>query len=598
MTKRRLHVFALLGPAIAAIAAACSTEPELVPKSVAVSDSVVTFTALTATRKLTATVFDQNNDTLKAPVTWSSSNPGVVSVTTVRDTGVVTAVGNGIAEVRATSGSAFKVVMVTVQQMPAALVKISGDAQIGTVGQALANPLTVLLNDALGSAIANVTVSFTVAAGNGSVGSSSAVTGSNGQAATNWTLGTVSGTNHQVAASVPAGGVVPVSFTATANAGAASALVAVSQTSLRGQVSRPLNTPVTVKVTDQFANGVEGTNVTFAVTSGGGSVVTPTAASQSDGTAQTTWNLGGTTGDQTLQASAAGLSGSPITFTAMAVNSTFFVDVRFLTTVTASQRQAFIDAASRWESVITGDIGDFAWADTVGTFCVTSNPRLDETIDDVLIFAVIEPIDGPSGILGQAGPCWIRAAGFLPIIGLVRFDAADVASLEAAGQFSLVIEHEMGHVLGFGSLWDPSLFNLLADTSSADPYYTGAQGRAEFDAIGGTTYTGGRKVPVENTGGGGTRLGHWRESVFDSELMTGFINDGSNPLSSLSVAAMADEGYTVNTAAADPYTKTFTLRAALAPPGERPLLDLGDDILHIPIYVIDANGRVTRVLRR
>ena len=41
------------------------------------------------------------------------------------------------------------------------------------------------------------------------------------------------------------------------------------------------------------------------------------------------------------------------------------------------------------------------------------------------------------------------------------------------------------------------------------------------------------------TGGAGTRDGHWRESVLANELMTGWINAGSNPLSVLSVRSLA-----------------------------------------------------------
>jgi hypothetical protein len=36
---------------------------------------------------------------------------------------------------------------------------------------------------------------------------------------------------------------------------------------------------------------------------------------------------------------------------------------------------------------------------------------------------------------------------------------------------------------------------------------------------------------VENTGGSGIAGGHWRETVFGTELMAGFINEAGNPLS-------------------------------------------------------------------
>ena len=44
-------------------------------------------------------------------------------------------------------------------------------------------------------------------------------------------------------------------------------------------------------------------------------------------------------------------------------------------------------------------------------------------------------------------------------------------------------------------------------------------------------------------GGPGTRLSHWRESVLNNELMTGFLNLGENPLSRITAGSMRDLGY-------------------------------------------------------
>ncbi|MEM9648443.1 MAG: leishmanolysin-related zinc metalloendopeptidase, partial [Bacteroidota bacterium] len=70
-------------------------------------------------------------------------------------------------------------------------------------------------------------------------------------------------------------------------------------------------------------------------------------------------------------------------------------------------------------------------------------------------------------------------------------------------------------------------------------------------------------IPVANTGGSGTRDGHWREQVFDNELMTGFIDSGINLLSRMSVAAFEDMGYEVNYGAADVYTLPDTTLVSL-----------------------------------
>ena len=70
-------------------------------------------------------------------------------------------------------------------------------------------------------------------------------------------------------------------------------------------------------------------------------------------------------------------------------------------------------------------------------------------------------------------------------------------------------------------------------------------------------------VPVANTGGAGTRDGHWREAVLGNELMTGFLGVGNNPLSRLTVGALEDMGYQVNYAAADAFVLPSSLELAV-----------------------------------
>ena len=85
-----------------------------------------------------------------------------------------------------------------------------------------------------------------------------------------------------------------------------------------GTISTALPTPLTVKVTDAFGNAVGGTNVGFAVTTGGGTVGTPAAMTDILGQATSTWTLGATLGAQTVTATSTGLAGSPALFNATA----------------------------------------------------------------------------------------------------------------------------------------------------------------------------------------------------------------------------------------------------------------------------------------
>ena len=230
--------------------------------------------------------------------------------------------------------------------------------------------------------------------------------------------------------------------------------------------------------------------------------------------------------------------------------SEFNIEVNFTdNSLTASQQAIFTDAANRWTEIIQGDIPDVFVAG-VGL------------VDDLVINASAPVIDGVGSILGQAGPTSIRSGSFLPATGVMEFDAADLANLEANGQLENVILHEMGHVLGIGTVWD-FFPDLLTGAGSANPRFNGIQATAEYNSIFGLNAS---SVPVANTGGPGTRDAHWRESVFGNELLTGFLNSGINPISSITIGSLADIGYDVNLSAADLYTPPSSLVAGNSSP--------------------------------
>ena len=225
--------------------------------------------------------------------------------------------------------------------------------------------------------------------------------------------------------------------------------------------------------------------------------------------------------------------------------SGFEIDVRFVGGLTPAQRDAFAAAAARWSEIIVGDLPPVR----IGA----------DTIDDVLIEAEGVPIDGPGKILGQAGPTHLRPDTKLPARGSMSFDTADLAQMEADGSLVRVIMHEMAHVLGVGSIWDR--FGLLQGAGTINPTFTGANAMREFATLRGEAAQ--VAVPVANVGGPGTRDSHWREAVFGNELMTGFLNAGSNPISRMSVASLQDLGYEVDYNAADPYQLPSALMLAM-----------------------------------
>ncbi|HZF68540.1 MAG TPA: Ig-like domain-containing protein, partial [Gemmatirosa sp.] len=230
--------------------------------------------------------------------------------------------------------------------------------------------------------------------------------------------------------------------------------------------------------------------------------------------------------------------------------SGFALTMRFLGSPPERLADVVRTAAGRWSRVITGDLPDQP-IDLPAGACEDAAPALRETVDDVLLLVSIDSIDGRGRILGAAGPCVLRDGDARsPAVGVVVLDSADLSALVANGQAATVVSHEIGHVLGIGTLWygtAPSV--LTADLRGPDPRFTGAATMSASAALGYTDD--GEGVLLENVGGGGTRDSHWRESRYGRELMTGFINPGANPLSLVSVRALRDLGYTVSDFGAD-----------------------------------------------
>lgn len=566
------------------------------PTSVALNLHAVSFGALGSTHQLTAAVLDQRGDPIPgAAVVWSSDNPAVADV----NAGLVTAKAVGSTMVRGTvtvaKGSIVDSATVTVTQVPAHFLKFAGDLQIDTVSGTLPTPVTVQVTDSNGNTVSQIIVAFAVTSGGGHVSSAADTTDATGRASVLWTLGSSVGPNVLSATAAVAVPGSPATFTASAVlAGSSPSVIVNNGNGQHGLAGAPLNFPPSVLVRDGAGTPIAGKAVTFAVSGGGGVVSGGSAVTDANGIATVgSWTV--TTGANALTATVvdtASVVGNPVTFTATGDTQAYHIDVRFITAMTPTQQAAFTNAAAKWESIIFGDVPDIQ-VTIAPNACLTGQPGMNEIVDDVVIFAAIDSIDGLGKILGRAGPCFVRSFKNFPVVGVMEFDSADVANLIAGGSFGLVIQHEMGHVLGYGTIWqaDGLLANPSGCDTTQDPHFTGSQALAAFDRIGGINYVASAKVPVENHGGAGTCDGHWRESVFKNELMTGFLNIGSNPLSLETVASMGDLGYLVTYTAADPYFLSLMLLA-----GPAPSVVMRNDIMQLPIKVLDPAGRVVGTL--
>lgn len=233
-----------------------------------------------------------------------------------------------------------------------------------------------------------------------------------------------------------------------------------------------------------------------------------------------------------------------------------------LTAVDPDVRHLFLNAEKFWEDRI------LAYSYEIPTL-------LRRRITSLELIATVQSIDGAGGVLGAAGPdatVSFFVQGQRPWEVAVRssmfFDIDDFADLEADGILEDVIIHEMGHALGFGSLWQQNEQILPTPEDPEVIQYFGRygiQGYAQDRNNPTVTF-----VPIQQPSefvGPGTALAHWDDAppffnqvaaaIPKKEILTGFLCDADpngGPglicapkfLSRASLGAMADLGFAVN----------------------------------------------------
>ena len=490
----------------------------------------------------------------------------------------------GTQTLQATADGISTPVTFTAQASPSQatqLVALSPAQQEAPVNTTVPVPPSARVEDSYGNAVAGVTVTFTPATGDGVIVGATQVSNAQGLVTvTSWQLGIVA---RLQTATANLGGNAIV-FLATALPGPVADIQKAAGDNAQGVSGSALSAPPGVKVVDAFGNGIGNVPVTFLVGSASGSITGSIVQTDpATGLAYVgSWVLG-SAATETLTATTSLLPGKSVTFTSTLATSTFKIDVRFIGSGgTDRQRQAFTSAAAKWRRIIVGHVQDARVTASAGA-CGDSIPAINETVSDLVVFARITPIDGAGKVLAQAGPCIINSGTGLPMVGVMEFDEADLPGLLSSGVIDDVVLHEMGHVLGIGTLWNYQR-SLLTGAGTSDPYFTASGALAEFPSIGGVIYAG-TPVPVENQGGAGTRDSHWRNSVFGRELMQGYAASGGMPLSRVTAASLGDLGYVVNVNNADPFRLAGALRS-----GASTQILLENDIKDIPLYEVGRGG--------
>lgn len=268
--------------------------------------------------------------------------------------------------------------------------------------------------------------------------------------------------------------------------------------------------------------------------------------------------------------------------------------------LTPAVQQAFDCAVARIRAIIRtqGTLVGFSNS-SAGAGCF--NQTLNGTTDGLIIFVRVDTIDGPGAVLGRAGPCLIRSSNRLPVVGAMEFDDDDMASLEASGTLGAVIMHEMLHVIGIGTTWRDGTLNATLNVYTGDvanPGFLGQRARTACQTEHGGVNTCAVQVPIEDCigipgCGVGTIYGHWREGIFNTELMTGYVDPPRMPFARMTIEALGDLGYSVDPDQSNDYVMPSP---SLMAGGRRPL-GLRLPAPQLPTHTVDANGRTRPILR-
>ena len=225
--------------------------------------------------------------------------------------------------------------------------------------------------------------------------------------------------------------------------------------------------------------------------------------------------------------------------------SPFNIYLNYLYPLDDEDKSIIQSAIDKWKSIILLKTSSNSFDLTISVYYYSNSPG-------VLAAARVDTINS-SGI-PLTGSLYINSDNWVSQKSFIKEDGNS--------QAYYTILHELGHLLGIGTLWS----HLVSDN-----FYIGQYGVREYrNLLHQPNLTG---IPIEDDGGDGTAGGHFEEGAefvtsnntrydnghfhtgLDRELMTGWAESdtGVEPLSRVSVGILQDLGFVVDYSKADPF---------------------------------------------
>ena len=151
-----------------------------------------------------------------------------------------------------------------------------------------------------------------------------------------------------------------------------------------------------------------------------------------------------------------------------------------------------------------------------------------------------------NGTLASAYTLFLQQYSGQPIVGIVNINRdVDFSKINSQNYFQSIIIHEFTHILGFSKYYFMNYFGYLLyaiDKYKEYHYYIGSKkvlevGKKYFNC---SECDG---IELDNTGGDGTKISHWKSKILLGDYMNGNIYTEEQVISEFTLALLEDSGY-------------------------------------------------------